>query len=98
MPTPIIFDCDTGLACIGEEQLSITGTGVALCCPLPPIAPTVDACRANTSLPEEPVTPVVDAGSLSPTGQTPVITPDAGNSPATPDAGPGNVSLVDSGT
>jgi hypothetical protein len=88
-------DCEVGLACVGEEQLSITGTRVALCCPIPPTAPTVDACRANTALPEEPVTPVVDAG-----GQTPVTTPtlDAGSSSAATDAGQGNVSLVDSGT
>ncbi|MEY4546355.1 MAG: hypothetical protein RL685_2550 [Pseudomonadota bacterium] len=89
------LDCEVGLACIGEEQLSITGTRVALCCPIPPTLPTVDACRASTEFPEEPVTPVVDAG-----GQVPVTTPtpDAGNSPVTPDAGQDNVGLVDSGT
>lgn len=89
-------DCEAGLACIGEGQLSITGTRVALCCPIPPATPTVDACRANTGLPEEPAPPVVDAGNQTPVVPTP--TPDAGNSPATPDGGQGNVNSSDSGT
>jgi hypothetical protein len=94
------LDCEAGLTCLGEEQLSITGTGVALCCPLPPIAPTVDACRANSGIPDEPETPVVDAGGQSTSNQPPVTTPalDAGNSSVAPDSGQVNVSLVDSGT
>lgn len=78
------LDCDTGLICVGEEQISITGTGVALCCPI--TDPTVDACRANTTLPPEP-----DAG-ITPPPPPLVTTPDAGNTPppAAPDASMGD--------
>ena len=74
------LDCESGLLCVGEEQISITGTGFALCCPV--TNPTVDACRANTGLAPEPdaglpplpePTPVSDAGSTP----APVVTPDA---------------------
>ena len=70
------IDCDTGLICVGQDQISITGTGVALCCPL--TDPTVDACRANMSLPPEP-----DAG-IPPPPVPPPPGPDAGNPPALP--------------
>jgi hypothetical protein len=90
------LDCDTGLVCVGETQISITGRGVALCCPAL-TDPTVDACRAGINFPPEP-----DAGI---TPSVPAPTPDGGAPPAasTPDAGnlvTGNIDagLVDSGT
>jgi len=90
------LDCENGLVCVGEDEISVTGTGFALCCPL--TEPTADACRANMSLPPEPdagttplppVTPppVMDAGGQPP----PATTPDASSSPT--DGG-----VADSGT
>jgi hypothetical protein len=72
------LDCETGLVCLGETQLSIKGRGVALCCPQFAANTTVDACRATASLPAEP-----DAGLMLPTPE-PVV--DAGELP--PDATP----------
>lgn len=72
------LDCETGLVCAGEEEISITGRGVGLCCPI--TNPTVDACRADTSFPPEP-----DAG-LPPAPPPPAPAPDAGGA-STPDAG-----------
>ena len=65
-------DCETGLVCLGETQLSIKGRGIALCCPQFAANTTVDACRATASLPPEPDAglelplPVVDAGEAQP--------------------------------
>lgn len=66
------LDCDTGLACRGEANLSIQGgiRGAALCCPSAGEI-TVDACRTaaefNEEMPEEmPQTPAAteaDAGA-----------------------------------
>ena len=61
---------DTGLICRSASggQLSITGRGVALCCPPDDVAPSVDACRAGAAqLPPEtpPVTTPADAGTDS---------------------------------
>ena len=68
-------DCEPGLVCRGESQLSIKGRGVALCCPIAPGAPTVDACRAGSQLPSEMMPPPsVDAGPVPPV--------DAGNDAA----------------
>jgi hypothetical protein len=61
------LDCDTGLICRSGDQLGLSGRGVALCCPPDGVPPTVNACRAGATLPTElepdqPQTPVVDAG------------------------------------
>jgi hypothetical protein len=54
------LDCDTGLVCRGEANLSIKGRGIALCCPA--VGDTkVDACRATAELPDEMIPPVVPA-------------------------------------
>jgi len=58
------LDCEPGLVCRGEAQLSIKGRGVALCCPIGATT-TVDACRATTTLPPEP--PPADSGTPEPT-------------------------------
>lgn len=56
------LDCEPGLVCRGEAQLSIKGRGIALCCPIAP-GTTVDACRAGPQLPPElPPEPVPDSG------------------------------------
>lgn len=47
------LDCEPGLVCRGEAQLSIKGRGFALCCPIAPGSTTVDACRAGPQLPPE---------------------------------------------
>ena len=62
------LDCEPGLVCRGESQLSIKGRGVALCCPIAPGTTTVDACRAASPLPSEMLPPpaIVDAGPVSP--------------------------------
>jgi hypothetical protein len=66
------LDCESGLVCRSREQLNIEiegeGRGVALCCPPDGVDPTVDACRANTPLPEENFTPTPtgDAGDGGP--------------------------------
>ena len=46
------LDCEPGLVCRGEDQLSIKGRGIALCCPFG-TGSTVDACRAAPQLPPE---------------------------------------------
>jgi hypothetical protein len=64
------LDCDTGLICKGEAELSIKGRGVALCCPSSGPS-SVAACQAVAVLPPEP-----DAGAQSPeidTGTPPVV-------------------------
>jgi len=66
-------DCEPGLVCRGEAQLSIKGRGIALCCPIG-TGSTVDACRAGTQLPPEP-----DAG-LTPEPPP----PDAAAAPESP--------------
>jgi hypothetical protein len=81
------FDCDTGLLCRGEAQLSLRGNGkgVALCCPSSGET-KVDACRATAQLPDEmlpeetPVTP--DAGAQ--TTPEPVLDAGALQPDATP--------------
>ncbi|HKO91741.1 MAG TPA: hypothetical protein VJU61_11335, partial [Polyangiaceae bacterium] len=57
------LDCEPGLVCRGEAQLSIKGRGIALCCPIGAGAATVDVCRAGSPLPSEMLPePSVDAG------------------------------------
>lgn len=64
-------DCESGLQCFSADQLSIEdGRGVALCCPIPPAQPSVDACRAGgTNLPEDmdPPAQPLDGGGQAPT-------------------------------
>jgi len=67
------LDCESGLICKGEAQLSIKGRGVALCCPRSGPS-TVAACQAVAVLPPEP-----DAGA-----ETPVPEPDASTPPEVP--------------
>ncbi len=78
------LDCEAGLFCAPADQLSIEdGRGVALCCPIPPSQPSVDACRAGGSeLPPDPDPPAEDGGNQTPVdsgNQTPV---DSGQTPA----------------
>ncbi len=54
------LDCESGLVCRGSDQLSIAGTGIALCCPQDGVPPSVDACRAGTELPMDPLPPEPD--------------------------------------
>ena len=60
------LDCESGLRCLSGDQLNIeNGRGVALCCPIEGIQPTVDACLAGTTqLPQDPLPPpeAPDAG------------------------------------
>jgi len=58
------LDCDTGLICKGEAQLSIRGRGIALCCPATG-ASSVTACQAVAVLPPES-----DAGAETPAPET----------------------------
>jgi hypothetical protein len=89
------LDCETGLVCRGEAELSIVGRGFAVCCPRPPLDPSVDACRGGVALPPEATLPPDElpeppAAQPDAGGQTP--TPDAGNVPQVPvvlDAGDG---------
>jgi hypothetical protein len=83
------LDCDTGLLCKGEAQLSIRGgKGIALCCPISGEI-TVDACRASAPLPDEmletpaPVTPLPDAGASTtvPVEDAGALQPDATPAP-----------------
>jgi hypothetical protein len=60
-----ILDCDTGLVCRSGDQTSVTGRGVALCCPPEGVTPSVNACRAaGAELPpdQEVPPPAADAG------------------------------------
>lgn len=75
------LDCDTGLLCRGEADLSLRGTGkgIALCCPISSVDIKVEACRAGVPFldpaPEEPpVTVLPDAGQTT----TPAPVVDAG--------------------
>jgi hypothetical protein len=70
------LDCDTGLVCRGEAQLSIQGRGFALCCPSTGTS-KVDACQAAPVLPDEQLP--------EPAAETPAPVADAG---AQPDATP----------
>jgi hypothetical protein len=73
------IDCDTGLICKGEAQLSIKGRGVALCCPRSGPS-SVAACQAVAVLPPEP-----DAGSLPELPQLPELpVMDASTTPEAP--------------
>jgi len=76
------LDCDTGLVCKGEANLSIKGRGVALCCPSSGPS-SVAACQAVAVLPPEP-----DAGLELP--ELPV-TPE-------PDAAPPELPVTDAST
>ena len=69
------LDCEPGLVCRGEAQLSIKGRGIALCCPIG-AGTTVEACRAAPPLPSEP-----DAGppELPPDAAPPEFPADAGD-------------------
>jgi hypothetical protein len=69
------LDCDTGLVCRNAADLGLGAeTGAALCCPpAGGTTPSVDVCRGDAVLPEEPVgpqpepepAPVVDGGPAS---------------------------------
>ena len=75
------LDCEDNLVCKGEQQLSIQGRGVALCCPAVVDEATVDACRATPTFPAE-----ADAGpTAEPQTETPAPEADAG---AEPDGSP----------
>ena len=71
------LDCQTGLVCRSGESLNIeeeVGRGGALCCPPDGVPPSVDACRATSTIPDEP-----DAGT-PPQNMTPAPMGDAGDS------------------
>ena len=62
------LDCESGLVCRTADQLNIVGAGIALCCPVDTVSSTVDACRTNPALPDDPLlpAPVGDAGQQAP--------------------------------
>lgn len=63
------YDCEPGLVCRTLESLNIEGEvpGAALCCPPDGVPPSVDSCRATSTIPNEPdAGPLPDPGNVSP--------------------------------
>jgi hypothetical protein len=77
-------DCEPGFYCAPADQLSIEdGRGVALCCPIPPTQPSVDACRAGGSeLPRDLDPSIEDGGNPTPVDSGNPTPVDSGQTPA----------------